>query len=30
MITLAESEEDIRLVDDGFGKVCLMINDLSM
>jgi hypothetical protein len=30
MITLAESEEEIRLVDDAFGKVCLMINDLSM
>lgn len=29
-ITLAESEEEIRLVDDAFGKVCLMINDLSM
>jgi hypothetical protein len=30
MITLAESEEEIRLVDDAFGKVCMMINDLSM
>jgi len=30
VITLAESEEEIRLVDDAFGKVCLMINDLSM
>lgn len=30
IITLAESEEEIRLVDDAFGKVCLMINDLSM
>lgn len=29
-ITLAESEEEIRLVDDAFGKVCMMINDLSM
>jgi len=30
VVTLAESEEEIRLVDDAFGKVCLMINDLSM
>jgi integrator complex subunit 4 len=30
IVTLAESEEEIRLVDDAFGKVCLMINDLSM
>ncbi|XP_069683725.1 integrator complex subunit 4 [Periplaneta americana] len=29
-ITLAESDEEIRLIDDAFGKVCLMINDLSM
>jgi hypothetical protein len=29
-ITLDDSEEEIRLVDDAFGKVCLMINDLSM
>jgi integrator complex subunit 4 len=30
IITLAESEEEIRLVDDAFGKVCLMINNLSV
>ncbi|KAJ9583048.1 hypothetical protein L9F63_022613 [Diploptera punctata] len=30
MITVSDSDEEIRLVDDAFGKVCLMINDLSM
>ena len=30
IITLTESEEEIRLLDDAFDKVCLMITDLPM
>lgn len=30
MIVLADSEQEIRLIDDAFGKVCIGVTDLSM
>ena len=30
IVKLPNSDEDLRLVDDGFGKLCNLVNDISM
>lgn len=30
MVVLPDSEQELRMIDDAFGKVCNAVNDLSM